>query len=100
VLSSAARALTTESGFTCAWNPIIRRGRVAHPAPPRRRDTAAHRAFRPARRVARPRRRPTAAPPPRGEMIMTAPYLTALGLKEPPFSKEIPDADLWLPASK
>jgi type II secretory pathway predicted ATPase ExeA len=31
---------------------------------------------------------------------MTAPYLTALGLKEPPFSKEIPDADLWLPASK
>ena len=31
---------------------------------------------------------------------MTAPYLTALGLKEPPFSKEIPDSDLGLPASK
>ena len=31
---------------------------------------------------------------------MTALYLTALGLKEPPFSKEIADADLWLPASK
>lgn len=27
-------------------------------------------------------------------------YLDALGLKEPPFSKEITDADLWLPASK
>jgi type II secretory pathway predicted ATPase ExeA len=27
-------------------------------------------------------------------------YLDALGLKEPPFSKEIPDAELWLPASK
>src|SRR5215813_9650280 len=27
-------------------------------------------------------------------------YLAALGLKEPPFTKEIPDADLWLPASK
>ncbi len=27
-------------------------------------------------------------------------YLTAFGLSEPPFSKEIPDADLWLPASK
>lgn len=31
---------------------------------------------------------------------MTAPYLAMLGLKEPPFSKEIPDADRWLPASK
>ena len=27
-------------------------------------------------------------------------YLAALGLKEPPFTKEILDADLWLPASK
>ena len=27
-------------------------------------------------------------------------YLDALGLKEPPFSKEIADADLWLPTSK
>jgi type II secretory pathway predicted ATPase ExeA len=27
-------------------------------------------------------------------------YLDTLGLKEAPFSKEIPDADLWLPASK
>jgi general secretion pathway protein A len=27
-------------------------------------------------------------------------YLDAFGLKEPPFSKEIADADLWLPASK
>ena len=27
-------------------------------------------------------------------------YLTAFGLSEPPFSKEIPDADLWLPPSK
>jgi general secretion pathway protein A len=31
---------------------------------------------------------------------MTASYLTALGLREPPFSKEISDAELWLPASK
>jgi len=27
-------------------------------------------------------------------------YLTAFGLKESPFSKEVPDADLWLPSSK
>ena len=27
-------------------------------------------------------------------------YLAAFGLKEPPFSKEIPDADLWVPSSK
>jgi general secretion pathway protein A len=27
-------------------------------------------------------------------------YLAAFGLKEPPFSKEIPDGDLWLPTSK
>lgn len=27
-------------------------------------------------------------------------YLDALGLKEPPFFKEIPDAELWLPTSK
>ena len=27
-------------------------------------------------------------------------YLTAFGLSEPPFSKEVPDADLWLPSSK
>ena len=27
-------------------------------------------------------------------------YLAAFGLKEPPFSKEVPDGDLWLPTSK
>jgi general secretion pathway protein A len=27
-------------------------------------------------------------------------YLTAFGLKEPPFSKEVPDGELWLPTSK
>jgi type II secretory pathway predicted ATPase ExeA len=27
-------------------------------------------------------------------------YLAAFGCKEPPFSKEVPDADLWLPAPK
>jgi type II secretory pathway predicted ATPase ExeA len=27
-------------------------------------------------------------------------YLTSFGLKEPPFSKEVPDGDLWLPSSK
>ncbi len=31
---------------------------------------------------------------------MTPAYLSAFGLKEAPFSKEIPDADLWLPTSK
>jgi type II secretory pathway predicted ATPase ExeA len=31
---------------------------------------------------------------------MTTAYLAAFGLKEPPFSKEIPDSDLWLPTSK
>ena len=31
---------------------------------------------------------------------MTAPYLPAFGLRESPFSKEIPDSDLWLPPSK
>ena len=31
---------------------------------------------------------------------MTAPYVTHFGLTEPPFSKEIPDGDLWLPTSK
>jgi type II secretory pathway predicted ATPase ExeA len=31
---------------------------------------------------------------------MTAPYLAHFGLTAPPFSKEIPDADLWLPSSK
>jgi type II secretory pathway predicted ATPase ExeA len=27
-------------------------------------------------------------------------YLAVFGLKDPPFSKEVPDADLWLPSSK
>ena len=27
-------------------------------------------------------------------------YLTHFGLREPPFSKEIPDGELWLPSSK
>jgi len=31
---------------------------------------------------------------------MTAAYLADFDLREPPFSKEIPDADLWLPPSK
>ena len=31
---------------------------------------------------------------------MTAAYLAAFGLREAPFSKEIPDSDLWLPSSK
>jgi type II secretory pathway predicted ATPase ExeA len=31
---------------------------------------------------------------------MTAAYLTTFGLKEAPFSKELPDDDLWLPPSK
>jgi general secretion pathway protein A len=31
---------------------------------------------------------------------MTAAYLAAFGLKESPFSKEIGDAELWLPSSK
>ena len=31
---------------------------------------------------------------------MTAAYLTALGLREAPFSKEVPDDSLWLPPSK
>lgn len=31
---------------------------------------------------------------------MTVPYLAHFDLREPPFSKEIPDANLWLPASK
>ncbi len=31
---------------------------------------------------------------------MTANYLASFGLREPAFSKEIPDADLWLPPSK
>lgn len=31
---------------------------------------------------------------------MTAPYLTHFGLREPPFSKELADGELWLPASK
>ena len=31
---------------------------------------------------------------------MTVPYLAHFALKEPPFSKEIADGELWLPASK
>jgi len=31
---------------------------------------------------------------------MTQPYLAHFALKEPPFSKEIPDGELWLPSSK
>ena len=31
---------------------------------------------------------------------MTTPYLAHFALNEPPFSKEIPDPDLWLPTSK
>jgi type II secretory pathway predicted ATPase ExeA len=31
---------------------------------------------------------------------MTAPYLAHFALKDPPFSKEIPDGELWLPQSK
>jgi len=27
-------------------------------------------------------------------------YLAAFGLKDPPFSKEVPDGELWLPTSK
>ena len=32
--------------------------------------------------------------------MTTSSYLAAFGLRAPPFSKEIDDADLWLPASK
>jgi type II secretory pathway predicted ATPase ExeA len=31
---------------------------------------------------------------------MNAPYLTHFDLRQPPFSKEVSDADLWLPSSK
>lgn len=31
---------------------------------------------------------------------MAQPYLAHFALKEPPFSKEVPDAELWLPSSK
>ena len=31
---------------------------------------------------------------------MSAAYLSHFDLREPPFSKEISDADLWLPTSK
>ena len=31
---------------------------------------------------------------------MTPAYLSAFDLREAPFSKEIPDADLWLPSTK
>lgn len=31
---------------------------------------------------------------------MSQPYLAHFALKEPPFSKEVPDAELWLPESK
>ena len=31
---------------------------------------------------------------------MVAPYLAHFALKDPPFSKEVPDGDLWLPTSK
>jgi type II secretory pathway predicted ATPase ExeA len=31
---------------------------------------------------------------------MSQPYLAHFALKEPPFTKEIPDAELWLPSSK
>jgi general secretion pathway protein A len=31
---------------------------------------------------------------------VTAAYLASFGLREPPFSKDIPDGDLWLPTSK
>ena len=31
---------------------------------------------------------------------MSDTWITTFGLKEPPFSKEIADADLWLPSSK
>jgi len=31
---------------------------------------------------------------------MSTPYLSHFALKEPPFSKEVPDGELWLPASK
>ena len=31
---------------------------------------------------------------------MTQPYLAHFALTEPPFSKEVPDGDLWLPSSK
>ena len=31
---------------------------------------------------------------------MLQPYLDHFALKEPPFSKEVPDGELWLPASK
>ena len=27
-------------------------------------------------------------------------YLSHFGLREPPFSKEVPDMELWLPSSK
>jgi type II secretory pathway predicted ATPase ExeA len=31
---------------------------------------------------------------------MSQPYLASFAVKEPPFTKEIPDAELWLPSSK
>src|SRR5262245_59799866 len=52
-------------------------------------------------RIARQARRACAASwaERRSEMSSTV-YLALFGLKEAPFSKEIPDAELWLPGSK
>src|SRR6185436_14117084 len=47
-----------------------------------------------------PRRSWPAPSHPRGGLTMVAPYLAHFALTEPPFSKEIPDANLWLPTSK
>src|SRR5690606_38591115 len=38
--------------------------------------------------------------PPRGDPVMNDNYLSHFGLRTAPFSKEIEDGALWLPASK
>src|SRR5690606_27573594 len=46
-----------------------------------------------------PARARTRGPDP-GEHAMTPSYLRTFELREPPFSKELPDTELWLPPSK
>ena len=78
--------------------------RIVDPVRNARRKRAAHyrRRLRSAQGPPRSSHRPRASSPHqrRGDLLMSAAYLADFDLRQAPFSKEISDADLWLPPSK
>src|ERR1041384_7268490 len=89
--TTAAATCSAPSMRSPPARPVVT---ASHPHRPRRRCPSIRQAFwSTASSVAHP-----GIAPRRTDMVQ--PYLDHFGLTEPPFSKEIPDADLWLPSSK